>query len=71
MIPVIPHFSNECLKLIKLKKILNGQIMMKNFRRRKNKYCYSNKWKKRGLLKTKKNIDEKMNLFEIINKDEN
>ena len=54
MMPVIPHFSNECLEIIKYKKILNGQNMIKKiFKEDKIKYCNSNKWKKRGLIKTK------------------
>ena len=43
MMPIIPHFANECLELIKKKKILNGQNMMKKLLiENKIKYCYSN-----------------------------
>ena len=43
MIPIIPHFSNECLEMINIKKNKLGQNMMKNLlKKKKCKYCYSN-----------------------------
>ncbi len=69
MIPIIPHFSNECLKLIEVKdfkwpkhdeKMLIDEII--------NIVVQIN-GKKRGLIQTKPNISEKK-LFELINKDE-
>ena len=47
MMPVIPHFSNECLKNLKKKKIKWPKYDEKFLIEEKIKYCCSNKWKKK------------------------
>ena len=67
--PVIPHFSNECLELIKAKKIewpkYDESMLIENI----IKIVIQINGKKRALIESKPNISEE-NLFVIINKDE-
>ena len=43
MLPVIPHFANECLRINKYKKKYKWpNYDEKIFKRRKNKFCSSN-----------------------------
>ena len=67
--PVIPHFSNECLELIKAKKIewpkYDKSMLVENI----IKIVIQINGKKRALIETKPNLSEE-NLFVIINKDE-
>ena len=71
MMPIIPHFSNECLNLINLNKNLNWpdydeSLLVEDF---VNIVVQIN-GKKRGLINVKKNILED-EVLEIINKDIN
>jgi len=67
--PIIPHFSNECLELIKAKKIewpkYDESMLIENI----IKIVIQINGKKRALIETKPNVSEEK-LFVIINKDE-
>ncbi len=67
--PIIPHFSNECLELLKVKKIewpnYDESMLVENI----IKIVIQINGKKRALIETKPNTSEE-NLFVIINKDE-
>ena len=39
---------------------------MKNFLMRKNKYCSTNKWQKRGVINTEKDISEENLIKELL-----
>ena len=69
MMPIIPHFSNECLNLININKDFNWpdydeSLLVEDF---VNIVVQIN-GKKRGLINVKKNILED-EVLEIINKD--
>ena len=71
ILPIIPHFSNECLGLLGAKEstkwpIYDESIIEENF---VNIVVQIN-GKKRGLVKTKKNIEEN-EILEIIKKENN
>ena len=71
MMPIIPHFSNECLKLINVNEDYNWpnydeRLLVEDF---VNIVIQIN-GKKRGLINVKKNIIED-EILEIINKDIN
>ena len=71
MMPIIPHFSNECLNLININKDFNWpdydeSLLVEDF---VNIVVQIN-GKKRGLINVKKNILED-EVLEIINKDIN
>ena len=60
-IMLIPHISCECLSSLKqnfYSKIEWPRIEKKFINRWKYSYCCSNKWQKRGLISTKKDISE-------------
>jgi leucyl-tRNA synthetase len=69
--PIIPHFSNECLKLINEEK----KLKWPNYDEALLEESFVNivvqiNGKKRGLIKTKKNIEEEK-ILEIIKKEKN
>ena len=71
IMPIIPHFSNECLQTLKLNQKTNFKwptydeaLLVEDFI---NLVIQVN-GKKRGLIKTKKNVSEN-ELFEIIKKE--
>ena len=71
IMPVIPHLSNECIKLLNLK----SDLKWPNFDEKFLIEDFSNivvqvNGKKRGLLKTEKDINEHK-VLELINKDKN
>ena len=71
IMPVIPHLSNECIKLLNLK----SDLKWPNFDEKFLIEDFSNivvqvNGKKRGLLKTEKDIKEHK-VLELINKDKN
>ena len=64
MMPVIPHFSNECLELLKSKSEIkwpdvNKELLIEN----SINFVVQINGKKRGLIKAKRNISEE----DIIN----
>ncbi len=67
--PIIPHFSDECLELIKAKKIewpkYDESMLIENI----IKIVIQINGKKRALIESKPNVSEE-NLFVIINKNE-
>ena len=69
MSPAIPHLTNECLETLGSAKIewpnFDEEILKEN----KVKIVIQINGKKRGLIETKQNINEK-DLLSIINKDE-
>ena len=68
MMPIIPHFSNECLKLLNAKDIKwpnYDELMLKE---EVANIVIQINGKKRGLIQTKLDISEK-NLFELVCKD--
>ena len=67
--PVIPHFSNECLELLKAKNIKWPEYDSSLLKENITNIVIQINGKKRGLIQTKTNISEE-NLLEIINKDE-
>ena len=71
LMPIIPHFSNECLKLINEEK----KLKWPNYDEALLEESFVNivvqiNGKKRGLIKTKKNIEEEK-ILEIIKKEKN
>ncbi len=71
LIPVIPHFSNECLEMLRENKNVNWPTYDKKLLEEKNTdIVVQVNGKKRGLINTKKDTDEK-ELFELISKDKN
>ena len=71
MMPIIPHFSNECLNLININKDFKWPdydeiLLVEDFK----KIFIQINGKKRGLINVKKNILED-EVLEIINKDIN
>ena len=69
MMPVIPHFSNECLKLINAKSIKWPSYDEKDIKEDIINIVIQINGKKRSLISTKPDISEE-NLMELINKDE-
>ena len=71
MSPVIPHFTNECLEIIKVRdKIIWPKYNKDLIQEDEINIVVQVNGKKRGLIRCKRNIDEK-NLFEIIKKEKN
>ena len=69
MIPIVPHFSNECLKLLNAKDVKWPNYDVSMLKEEIINIVIQINGKKRGLIQTKPNISEE-NLFKIINKDE-
>ena len=69
MTPVIPHFSNECLKMINAKSIKWPSYDEKDIKEDIINIVIQINGKKRSLISTKPDISEE-NLMELINKDE-
>ena len=68
MSPVIPHFSNECLEIIKIKdKITWPKHIKKLTEEDEVTIVIQINGKKRGLIKDKKNIDENEIIEKITN----
>ena len=71
MSPVIPHFTNECLEIIKVRdKIIWPKYNKDLIQEDEVNIVVQVNGKKRGLIRCKRNLDEK-NLFEIIKKEKN
>ena len=71
LIPVIPHFSNECLEMLKENKNVNWPAFDEKILEEKNtNIVVQVNGKKRGLIDTKKDTSEK-ELFELITKNKN
>jgi leucyl-tRNA synthetase len=69
IMPIIPHFSSECLNLIKSKNLIWPNYNISTFKDEKINIVVQINGKKRELINTKPNMSEE-NLFEIINKNE-
>ena len=69
MMPVIPHFSNECLSLIKSKDIRWPEYNKDFIKDEIAKIVVQINGKKRGLIQTKIDTSEN-DIFDIINNDE-
>ncbi len=69
IMPVIPHFSSECLNLIKSKNLIWPKYNISMFKDEKINIVVQINGKKRELINTKPNMSEE-SLFEIINKNE-
>ena len=68
MMPIIPHFSNECLKLLNKEVFKWPEFDETILKKEKINIVIQINGKKRGLVVTKPNISEE-DLFDIINKD--
>ena len=69
IMPIIPHFSSECLDLIKSKNLMWPNYNISTLKDEKINIVVQINGKKRELINTKPNMSEE-NLFEIINKNE-
>ena len=69
MSPIIPHFSNECLEMIKTKKVEWPKYDQKKIKEDTVNIVVQINGKKRGLMETQINIPEKI-LMEKIYQDE-
>ena len=69
MTPIIPHFANECLELINIKKFKWPDYDQSMLKEDIINIVIQINGKKRGLIKAKPNMTEE-NLFEIIKNDE-
>ncbi len=69
MTPIIPHFANECLELLEIKKIEWPKYDESKLKENIINIVIQFNGKKRGLIKTELNTTEKY-LIEKINKDE-
>ena len=69
ILPIIPHFSNECLELINCKKIDWPKIDEKILEESTSNIVIQINGKKRALLNVQTNITEK-ELIEIIHENE-
>jgi len=68
MIPIVPHFSNECLNILGLKEIKWPKFDEAKFKEDKVNIVIQINGKKRALIQTDFDISEN-NLLNIINKD--
>ena len=68
MMPIVPHFSNECLKLLSKEIFKWPEFDEAILKQEKINIVIQINGKKRGLVVTKPNVTEKA-LFDIINKD--
>tara|TARA_Y100000591_G_scaffold103981_1_gene88420 strand:- start:342 stop:1892 length:1551 start_codon:yes stop_codon:yes gene_type:complete len=69
MMPIIPHFSSECLNLINTKTVSWPMYNKDLIQEEITNIVVQINGKKRGLIKTKPNISEN-DLFNIVSKDE-
>ena len=69
MTPILPHFANECLSLIKAKNLSWPKYDVSMLKEEAIKIVIQINGKKRGLVQSKPNINEEK-LFEIIKNDE-
>ena len=69
MIPIIPHFSNECLNIMGAKEFKWPEYDESMLKENIINIVIQINGKKRGIIETKRDISEK-NLFELISKDE-
>jgi len=69
IMPIIPHFSSECLDMIKSKNLIWPNYNISMLKDEKINIVVQINGKKRELINTKPNMSEE-NLFEIINKNE-
>ena len=70
MIPIIPHFANECLRILNTKKTSNWPSYDEKYLKEENiNIVVQINGKKRGLINTTKDISE-TNLVDMILKDQ-
>ena len=69
MTPILPHFANECLSIIKAKNFEWPEYDVSLLKEETINIVIQINGKKRGLVKTKPDISEEK-LFEIIKNDE-
>ena len=69
MTPILPHFANECLSLLKAKNLKWPDYDFSMLKEDNINIVIQINGKKRGLIQTKPNINEEK-LFEIIKNDE-
>ena len=65
MIPIIPHFANECLEMMKVREIKWTQYDETKLKEDIVKIVIQINGKKRGLIEVNENIDEN-NLIKLI-----
>ena len=69
MTPILPHFANECLSIIKVKNLKWPEYNISMLKEETINIVIQINGKKRGLISTKPNITEEK-LFEIIKNDD-
>ena len=69
MIPILPHFANECLSMMRAKNLKWPEYDVSMLKEETINIVIQVNGKKRGLIQTKPNISEEK-LFEIIKNDE-
>ena len=69
MTPILPHFANECLSIIKAKNFKWPEYNISMLKEETINIVIQINGKKRGLIQSKPNISEEK-LFEIIKNDE-
>jgi len=69
MIPIIPHFANECLEMMKVREIKWTQYDESKLKEDIVKVVIQINGKKRGLIEVNENIDEN-NLIKLIKEEE-
>jgi leucyl-tRNA synthetase len=69
MTPILPHFANECLSIIKAKNFKWPEYDISMLKEETINIVIQINGKKRGLIQSKPNISEEK-LFEIIKNDE-
>ena len=69
IMPIIPHFANECLELLSVKKTNWPKHDLSLLKNEKVKVVVQINGKKRGLLELNPDLNEE-SIFKIINKDE-
>jgi leucyl-tRNA synthetase len=66
--PIIPHFSSECLKLIKIENLMWPQFDEKIIEEKEVNFVVQINGKKRGIINSNKEILEK-DLFDLVKND--
>ena len=66
--PIIPHFSSECLKLIKVENLMWPKFNEKIIEETEANFVVQINGKKRGIINTNKEIVEK-DLFNLVKDD--
>ena len=70
MLPVVPHFASECLKLLKINNAEWPTYNEKIIEEKNTNFVIQINGKKRGIINASKEINEK-DLFNLLKKDNN